>query len=263
MLAAYLLDAIAIEPGPRAAGARAARLQGARRRRACAARASRRVPFARRCRRTALLDYAGERADLALQLADALRARARRATGSTRVYRELELPLVPILAGLERTGVRVDARALGAQAARVEQRAGRRCSAEIYRLAGETFNINSPKQLGDVLFEKLKLPVLKRTGTTRTPSTAVEVLEELALDPRSAAPDPRLARPVEAEGHLHRRPADAGQPGDRARAHRVQPGRRRHRAAEQQRSEPAEHPDPHRASAARSAAPSSPSPATC
>ena len=52
--------------------------------------------------------------------------------------------------------------------------------AEIYRLAGETFNIDSPKQLADVLFEKLKLPVLKRTGTTRTASTAVEVLEELA-----------------------------------------------------------------------------------
>ena len=54
-------------------------------------------------------------------------------------------------------------------------------AAEIHRLAGEPFNIGSPKQLGEILFEKLKLPVLKRTGTTRTPSTAVEVLEELAL----------------------------------------------------------------------------------
>ena len=69
------------------------------------------------------------------------------------------------------------------------------------------FNIGSPKQLGEVLFEKLKLPVLKRTGTTRTPSTAVEVLEELAAHPRSAAAHPRLAQPVEAEGHLHRRAA--------------------------------------------------------
>ena len=47
--------------------------------------------------------------------------------------------------------------------------------------AGERFNIGSPKQLGEVLFDKLQLPVLKRTGTTRAPSTAVEVLEELAL----------------------------------------------------------------------------------
>jgi len=54
-------------------------------------------------------------------------------------------------------------------------------AAEIHKQAGETFNIGSPKQLGEVLFEKLHLPVLKRTGTTRTPSTAVEVLEELAL----------------------------------------------------------------------------------
>jgi len=50
----------------------------------------------------------------------------------------------------------------------------------IFELAGESFNINSPKQLGDVLFEKLKLPVSKKTGKTKTASTAVEVLEELA-----------------------------------------------------------------------------------
>ena len=68
-------------------------------------------------------------------------------------------------------------------------------SARIFELAGETFNINSPKQLGEILFEKLKLPVLKKTGTTRSASTSVEVLEELALDARAAAPDPRLARP--------------------------------------------------------------------
>ena len=67
-------------------------------------------------------------------------------------------------------------------------------SARIFELAGETFNINSPKQLGEVLFEKLKLPVLKRPGTTRAASTAVEVLEELALVARPAAPDPRVAR---------------------------------------------------------------------
>ena len=102
--------------------------------------------------------------------------------------------------------MRVDARVLGSQAARLEQELAT-LAAEIYRLAGETFNIGSPKQLGDILFEKLKLPVLKRTGTTRTPSTAVEVLEELALTHEL----PRLIlewrEPVEAEGHLHRRPA--------------------------------------------------------
>ena len=96
------------------------------------------------------------------------------------VYRELELPLVPILADLERAGIRVDARALAAQASLVDKELNERSTA-IFGMAGEEFNINSPKQLAEILFDKLKLPVLKRTGATRTPSTAVEVLEELAL----------------------------------------------------------------------------------
>jgi DNA polymerase-1 len=96
------------------------------------------------------------------------------------VYRQLELPLVPILADIERAGIRVDARALAAQATLVDRELAER-SAAIFGFAGEEFNINSPKQLAEILFDKLKLPVLKRTGTARTPSTAVEVLEELAL----------------------------------------------------------------------------------
>jgi DNA polymerase I len=127
----------------------------------------------------ALLDYAGERADLSWQLAERFRPDLDR-VGVASVYRELELPLIPILAGLERIGVRVDGRVLGAQAAKIEQELAT-LQAEIHRQAGEPFNIGSPKQLGEILFEKLKLPVLKRTGTMRTPSTAVEVLEELAL----------------------------------------------------------------------------------
>jgi DNA polymerase-1 len=126
----------------------------------------------------AVLDFAGERADLAWQLAERFTP-AMDTAGVSSVYTDLELPLVPILAGLERVGVRVDGRALAGQAARLEQELGT-LAAEIHRQAGETFNIGSPKQLGDILFDKLKLPVLKRTGTTRTPSTAVEVLEELA-----------------------------------------------------------------------------------
>jgi DNA polymerase-1 len=176
MLAAYLLDANrssqALEPlaleqvGYKALDEEAVRGKGVKAR-----------PFAE-LPPDALLDYAGERTDLALQLADVfVPALARESLDG--VYRDLELPLVPILAGLERTGVRVDVPALTAQAARVEHELGA-LGAEIYRLAGETFNINSPKQLAEVLFDKLKLPVLKRTGTTRTASTAVEVLEELA-----------------------------------------------------------------------------------
>ena len=126
-----------------------------------------------------LIDYAGERADLAWQLGERFMPELE-AAGVAAVYHELELPLVPILAGLERVGVKVDTHALGSQAARMEHEMNA-LAAEIFRQAGETFNIGSPKQLGEVLFDKLQLPVLKRTGTTRTPSTAVEVLEELAL----------------------------------------------------------------------------------
>src|SRR5207247_1603087 len=67
-----------------------------------------------------------------------------------------------------------------AQSQRLEQELARR-TAQIYETAGGEFNINSPKQLSEILFDRLQLPVLRRTGTSRVPSTAVEVLEELAL----------------------------------------------------------------------------------
>jgi DNA polymerase I len=126
-----------------------------------------------------LLDFACERADLALQLAGHLEPMLVAQDLST-LYTQIELPLVPILAAIERAGVRVDAAALRAQASLVDRELSSR-SVAIFEFAGEEFNINSPKQLAEILFDKLKLPVLKRTGTTRTPSTAVEVLEELAL----------------------------------------------------------------------------------
>jgi DNA polymerase-1 len=126
-----------------------------------------------------LMDFAGERADLAFQLATTLEP-ILTAGELDRIYRELELPLVPILADIERVGIRVDARALAGQATLVDKELSDR-SALIFGMAGEEFNINSPKQLGEILFDKLKLPVGKRTGTARTPSTAIEVLEDLAL----------------------------------------------------------------------------------
>ena len=127
----------------------------------------------------AALDYAAERADLAGQLAPIFRDLLAK-EDLDGVYQSLELPLIPVLVDVERAGVRIDAAALAAQSERVDTELTRR-SGEIFRAAGGEFNINSPKQLADVLFEQLKLPVLKRTGASRAPSTAVEVLEELAL----------------------------------------------------------------------------------
>jgi DNA polymerase-1 len=126
----------------------------------------------------AVLDFAGERVDLAGQLAARL-APELEAEGLDPVYRELELPLVPVLAAIERAGIKVDAGVLGRLSERLERELAA-LSARVFELAGERFNINSPAQLSDVLFEKLKLPVGKRTGKTRTASTSVEVLEDLS-----------------------------------------------------------------------------------
>jgi DNA polymerase-1 len=125
------------------------------------------------------LDYAGERADLALQLEPTLLGLLEQ-DGLTPLYRDLEMPLIPVLVEIERAGIRVDGRALSAQSAHVEQELARR-SAQIFEMAGEEFNINSPQQLSRILFDKLQLPSLKRNIKTKTASTAVEVLEELAL----------------------------------------------------------------------------------
>ena len=127
----------------------------------------------------AMLAYAGERADLPLQLAGRF-APLLEADGLEAVYREMELPLVPVLAALERAGVKLDGVVLAGLSGRVERELHER-TARIFELAGESFNINSPRQLSEILFDKLQLPSSKRTGKTRVASTAVEVLEELAL----------------------------------------------------------------------------------
>jgi DNA polymerase-1 len=127
----------------------------------------------------AVVDYACERADVAGQLTPLFRDLLAK-EALTGVYERLELPLIPVLIAVERAGIRVDGPALAAQSHKVEQELARR-TAQIYETAGGEFNINSPKQLSEILFEKLQLPVLKRTGTSRAASTAVEVLEELAL----------------------------------------------------------------------------------
>ena len=93
------------------------------------------------------------------------------------LYLELELPLIEVLAGMERAGVAVDRRALSALRASM-QAALSTLAEEIQRLAGAAFNLNSPKQLAQVLFERLQLPVVKRTKTG--PSTDSEVLAALA-----------------------------------------------------------------------------------
>jgi DNA polymerase-1 len=127
----------------------------------------------------AAVDFACERADVAGQLRPILQDLIDK-DALAEVYDAIERPLVPVLVAIERAGIRVDTAALAAQSITVDRELAQR-SASIFEMAGGEFNINSPKQLAEVLFDKLQLPVLKRTGTSKAPSTAVEVLEELAL----------------------------------------------------------------------------------
>jgi DNA polymerase-1 len=127
------------------------------------------------------LEYAGERADLALQLSTTLRDLLRN-EDLHRVYNELEHPLIPVLVDIERAGIRIDGEALAVQAVRLDQELSR-LAARVYELSGEEFNINSPKKLSEVLFDRLgmRTETIRRTTKTKAQSTAVEVLEELAL----------------------------------------------------------------------------------
>ncbi|HTM87377.1 MAG TPA: DNA polymerase I [Terriglobales bacterium] len=120
-----------------------------------------------------------EAADLTGRLAQALREQVQSA-GLLPVYEQIDLPLLPVLARMEQAGVKIDCGALAEMSTRLE----RDCRAkekEIWELAGLEFNINSPKQLGDVLFNKLNLPKPVKYGKGKTVSTAVDVLEGLAL----------------------------------------------------------------------------------
>lgn len=104
------------------------------------------------------------------------------ASGQARVYAELDLPLVEVLEAMESTGVRLDPSPLAALSLELERRA-LACQELVFEHAGTRFNLNSPTQLADVLFTQMGLPAPARRGKTKTPSTAVDVLEELTEHP--------------------------------------------------------------------------------
>ncbi|MGP8308065.1 DNA polymerase I [Vibrio sp. YIC-376] len=124
--------------------------------------------------------YAAEDADVTLRLHNRLFANIEQDEKLKSVYEEIEMPLVPVLSRIERTGVLIDDMKLSAQsveiAARLEE-----LEKKTYEIAEQEFNMNSPKQLQAILFEKMGLPVVKKTPSG-TPSTNEEVLQELALD---------------------------------------------------------------------------------
>ncbi len=101
--------------------------------------------------------------------------------GLLKLYQDIDLPLVPVLTRMEHAGVKIDRKNLAEMSSRLEREIAAKAK-EIYESAGHEFNISSPKQLGDVLFNKLGLPKPVKYGKGKTISTAVDVLEGLAED---------------------------------------------------------------------------------
>lgn len=124
--------------------------------------------------------YAAEDADITLRLHDVLWPRLREAPKLEKLFQEIEMPLVPVLAGMQRTGVRIDADMLRHQSDELARRL-LELERDAHEAAGQPFNLESPKQIQEILFDKLGLPVLKKTPKG-APSTAEDVLQELALD---------------------------------------------------------------------------------
>ena len=166
---------------------------------------------------------ATEKAAWLAKLGPQLRAEVEQ-QGLLDVYERIDLPLAPVLARMERAGVRIDPEALAAMSRSLEGEIAAR-EKEIYEIAGAPFNINSPAQLAEVLFDKLKLPEPRKSAKTGARSTAADVLEELAakhplpkkiVEYREAAKLkstyvdalPRLVSPL--DGRLHTRLSQTG-----------------------------------------------------
>ena len=163
------------------------------------------------------------------------------------VYRTIDLPLSYVLARMERTGIRIDPAALKPLSVRDGLWTCSDCRRKFVDLAGKPFNINSPQQLGKVLFEDLSLPAPVKYGKGKTISTAADVLETLAAEHEIA----RKVLDYRQLSKLKGTYVDALplliDPAHGPSAHDVQPDRGRYGAAVFVESEPAEYPDSHRA----------------
>ena len=124
--------------------------------------------------------YAAEDADITLRLHHAIYPALQQLPEQLSVFESIEMPLLPVLAQMEQTGVLIDSDVLDQQSHEIGQRLDE-LEIEAHNLAGKSFNLGSPKQLQQILFEELKIPVIKKTPKG-APSTAEEVLQELALD---------------------------------------------------------------------------------
>ena len=126
------------------------------------------------------LEYAAEDADVTLQLYHVLKNQLKKEKRLLEVYQKFEIPSMKALIEIERNGVLIDAHLLGQQSQKIGEELIK-IESKAYELAGQPFNLASPKQLREILFEKLEIKPLKKTPTG-TPSTSEEVLQELSKD---------------------------------------------------------------------------------
>jgi DNA polymerase-1 len=124
--------------------------------------------------------YAAEDADITLRLHEAIWSELSEEESLSKVFKEIEVPLIPVLAKTEQAGVLIDKNKLAKQSKKLEGLL-QELEKQVYELAGEEFNLNSPKQLGHILFEKLEIPAPKKTKTGQY-STAEPVLHDLAYE---------------------------------------------------------------------------------
>ncbi len=189
-------------------------------------------------------EYAAEDADYSLRLHEVLWPKLVAEPRLRSVFEDIEMPLLGVLSRMERTGAKVDGKLLAAQSDELARRIAE-LAQEAYGMAGEAFNLDSPKQLQAILHDKLGLPVLRKTpggqpfdGGTR----ARRARTRLSV----AARDHGLPQSYEVEVHLYRQVAAADQSAHGSYTHVVSPGRRGYRTTVVGRSEPAEHPGAHR-----------------
>ncbi|MDB5864069.1 MAG: polymerase [Betaproteobacteria bacterium] len=140
---------------------------------------AKRIPFEQVGVETAT-EYAAEDADITLRLHRAMAPQVEGDENMCRIYREIEMPVMTVLARIERNGVLLDVKLLG-ELSREFGGKMLEVEAKAHEQAGQPFNLNSPRQIQEILFDKNKLPVLKKTPSG-TPSTDEDVLAQLALD---------------------------------------------------------------------------------
>ena len=194
-------------------------------------------------------EYACEDSEMCLHVHQVLWPRIEADEKLRDVYQRIEMPIAGLLARIERAGVLIDADLLAAQSRELAERM-LALEAQAYELAGQPFNLGSPKQIGEILFGKLGLPIGRRTAGG-APSTDEAELEKLAADyplPARLLEHRSLAK---LKGTYTDKLPQMVESAHRPRAHQLCAGGGGHRAALQQRAQPAEHTDPHARGTAR------------